>query len=91
MKKILPLLTIALGLAVPAFAQAPSDTALVGAGKPLVDANGDRIGPVYRVGDDGSVQVIVDGKLYNVPAATLSVADGKVVTSLKKKEVLGRH
>jgi hypothetical protein len=60
-------------------------------GKMLVAANGARLGPVYRVGADGSAQIIIDGKMVTVPATTLSSVDGKVQTSLTKSEVLALH
>lgn len=56
-------------------------------GKMLVSANGARLGAVYRVTDDGSAQLIVDGKMVTVPASTLSVVDGKLTTTLSKSEV----
>ena len=56
-------------------------------GKMLVAANGARLGAVYRVTDDGSAQLIVDGKMVTVPASTLSMVDGKLVTTLSKSEV----
>jgi hypothetical protein len=54
----------------------------------LMAANGSRLGPVYRVGADGAVQMILGGKMITVPAATLSSVDGKLTTSLSKNEVL---
>lgn len=59
----------------------------IAAGKMLVAANGARLGAVYRVTQDGSAQLIVDGKMVTVPASTLSVVDGKLTTSLSKSEV----
>lgn len=56
-------------------------------GKMLVASNGARLGAVYRVTDDGSAQVIIDGKMVTVPAATLSVVEGKLTTTLSKSEV----
>jgi hypothetical protein len=56
-------------------------------GKMLLASNGARLGAVYRVTEDGSAQVIVDGKMVTIPADTLSVTDGKLVTSLSKAEV----
>jgi hypothetical protein len=56
-------------------------------GKMLIAANGSRVGSVYRVTSDGSAQLIVDGKLVTIPAATLSVVDGKLTTSLSKDEI----
>ncbi len=56
-------------------------------GKMLVSVDGARLGAVYRVTDDGSAQLIVDGKMVTVPASTLSAVDGKLTTSLSKSEV----
>jgi hypothetical protein len=60
-------------------------------GKMLVAANGARLGAVYRVGPDGSAQIIIDGKMVAVPANTLSNVNGKLTTSLTKSEVLALH
>jgi len=60
-------------------------------GKVLMSSNGARLGTVYRVGPDGSVQIIIDGKMVTVPASTLSNVDGKLTTSLSKSEVLALH
>jgi hypothetical protein len=57
-------------------------------GKMLVTSSGTRLGSVYRVGPDGSAQIIIDGKMVTVPASTLSNVDGKLTTSLSKSEVL---
>jgi hypothetical protein len=60
-------------------------------GKIVVASNGARLGTVYRVGPDGSAQVIMDGKIVTIPASTLSNVDGKLTTSLSKSEVLALH
>ena len=70
---------------------APAAAAVAEKGKMLTAANGARLGAVYRVNPDGSAQIIIDGKLVNVPANTLSVANGKLTTSLTKSEVLALH
>jgi hypothetical protein len=78
----------------PAAAQAPSEAAsapVAAKGKMLVAANGARLGAVYRVGADGSAQIIIDGKMVAVPANTLSSVDGKLTTSLTKSQVLALH
>ena len=83
----------------PAAAQGPSEGASAEAasasvaakGKMLVAANGARLGAVYRVGADGSAQLIIDGKMVTVPANTLSSVDGKLTTSLTKSQVLALH
>jgi hypothetical protein len=60
-------------------------------GSMLISANGSRLAQVYRVGPDGSAQIIIDGKLVTVPAASLSISGGKLTTSLTKSEVLALH
>ena len=67
---------------------AAATAAVVEKGKMLVSSNGSRLGTVYRVGPDGAAQIIIDGKLVSVPAATLSTVDGKLTTSLSKSEIL---
>jgi hypothetical protein len=57
-------------------------------GKMLNDANGGRLALVDRVDQDGSAEIIIDGRLVTVPAATLSVVGGRLMTSLKKPQVL---
>jgi hypothetical protein len=60
-------------------------------GTMLIAANGSRLAQVYKVQADGAAQIIIDGKLVNVPAATLSISNGKLTTSLSKSEVLALH
>lgn len=60
-------------------------------GKMLVAANGARLGLVYRVTPDGSVQIIVDGRITTIPASTLSMANGELTTSLTKNDVISHH
>jgi hypothetical protein len=60
-------------------------------GSMVVAANGARLAPVYRVGPDGSAQIILEGKLVTIPATTLSMSGGKLTTSLTKSEVLALH
>ena len=57
------------------------------AGKMLYGPDGRRIASVYRVRSNGDAELIIDGKLVTVPANTLSVADGKLATSLTKREI----
>jgi hypothetical protein len=83
--------------AVPAAAQteAPSTpaTAQVTAtkGQMLHSADGGRLASVNKVNDDGSVQIIIDGKVVTVPANTLSAPNGELTTSLTKNQVLSLH
>lgn len=60
-------------------------------GSMLISANGSRLAQVYRVGADGSAQIIIDGKLVTVPASSLSLSGGKLTTSLTKAQVLALH
>jgi hypothetical protein len=90
-KKTLSLLLAALIVSAATAVQgaAATPTAPVAApGKMLIDANGGRLALVDRVDQDGSVEIIIDGRLVTVPAATLSVVGGRLVTSLKKPQVL---
>jgi hypothetical protein len=57
--------------------------AAVVAGKTLYAANGKRIGAIYRVKADGTVQVIRNGKMVSYPASSVSVAEGKIVAGSK--------
>ena len=78
----------------PASTSSPEGTAAPASavkGSMLVSANGSRLAQVYRVGPDGSAQIIIDGKLVTVPAATLSISGGKLTTSLTKSEVIALH
>ena len=78
----------------PAAAESPPDAApapSVEKGKMLVAANGSRLGVIYRVGPDGSAQLIIDGHMVAVPANTISNTDGKLTTSLTKSQVLALH
>jgi hypothetical protein len=75
---------------VQAASSAEAASATVGAvkGSMLVAADGARLAPVYRVGPDGSPQIIIDGKMRTIPASTLSMSSGRLTTSLTKREVL---
>lgn len=76
--------------ATPVAAATPvSATATVTAarGQMLVASNGARIGRVARLADDGAPQVIVEGKVVTVPLSTLSVVDGRLVSTLSPAEI----
>ena len=60
------------------------------AGKMLYSADGKRLATIYRVDRDGTVQVILNGKMVTVPADTVSLANGKIQTSLNKSQVGNR-
>lgn len=83
--------TVAFAAQEPSAPEAATTVAVAVKGQMLVGANGARLGPVYRIGADGSAQIFIDGKLVSIPAATLSTANGRLVTSLSKSEVLALH
>ena len=91
MKRLWSVGLLCLFAAVTAAAQGTPSTVVAEKGKMLVASNGARLGNIYRVGADGSAQLIIDGKLVTVPATTLSNVDGKLTTSLSKSEVLALH
>ncbi len=72
--------------ATPAYAQ----TEVVEPGKPLFDADGKRVGAIYRVTADGSPQLIIGGKMVTVPVTSVSVNGGRVVTTITRKELISR-
>lgn len=53
----------------------------------LYDAAGSSVAKVNRVTNDGDVLVIYKGKVRRVQSETLSKTDGKLMTSLTKKEL----
>jgi len=57
-------------------------------GAMLFSADGSRLGSVYRVTNDGSAQIIIDTKIVTVPVATISTTEGKLITTLKKAQVI---
>ena len=59
-------------------------------GKMLYGPDGGRIGAIYRATANGDAQLIVNSRLVTVPAATLSLANGKLATSLTKSEITRR-
>lgn len=77
---ILALSTLATAVTLSPITAQAAETSVV-AGKTLYSANGKRLGAIYRVKADGTVQVIRDGKMISYPASTVSVAEGKVVTN----------
>ena len=84
------LLAIVISLASVASAQPAVATAPVGVaakGQSITSADRVRLGSVVRVNGDGSVAIIFDTRLLILPASTLKVSDGKLSTSLSKREV----
>jgi hypothetical protein len=60
-------------------------------GKMLFGPSGERLAAVYKIGADGSAQIILNGKMVVVPASSLSAADGKLSTSLSKRDLSTAH
>lgn len=60
-------------------------------GKMLYGPAGERLAAVYRIGQDGAAQIILNGKMVSVPAATLNAADGKLSTSKTKRDLLAAN
>lgn len=56
-------------------------------GKMLYTSAGGRLVPVYRVTADGSAQIIFEGKIVTIPASTLTLTEGRLVTSMKKEQI----
>ncbi len=72
---------LALSALAPIAAQAADGSIKVG--KTLFAAeSGKRLGAIYAVRKDGTVQVIRNGKMISFPASTVSVVEGKVVTTV---------
>ena len=67
---------------------ATGEQATITSGKALYSAEGKRLGSVYRVLKDGTVQIIIDGRLLAIKPDTISNQNGKLVTSLTKSAVL---
>jgi hypothetical protein len=64
--------------------------ARIKAGRLIYGAKGGAIGAVYRKTAKGDPQVILEGRFVTVPAATITEAGGKLVTSLTRIELLRR-
>jgi len=56
-------------------------------GAMLYSAEGRRLANIYRVSDSGDAMIIYRSKLVRISAATLSEVEGKLTTSLTRKEV----
>jgi hypothetical protein len=56
-------------------------------GQMLYDSNAARVATVHKVNDDGSVMIILDGKVITIPVNTLSIVDGHLTTNMTKNQV----
>lgn len=77
--------TLPLGLTAPAPAFAQGEGIAID--RPLFDAEGRRVGVINRVADQKWVKVIYKDAFVTIDWATLSVEDGKVKTSLTRKDI----
>ena len=92
-------LALVAALAIPSVAAAESSQSVqavvnevaspvdVNAGQMLYGTDGKRIGKIYRVNEEGNPQLILNGRLITVPASTLTDLQGKVATSLSKRDI----
>jgi hypothetical protein len=90
MNRLVQILASGMMVTVSFAAQASAQSVAV-LGKMLYDAEGKRVAAIYRIADDGTVQVIVSGKLIEVPKTTLSLVDDKLVTSMNKKALMAQR
>lgn len=82
-------------IAVAAFSMAPAAFAQTAApaavklttGQVLRDVDMNKLGPISQINGDGSVQIIYEQRLVTIPAASLSVVDGKAKTSMSRKDL----
>ena len=84
------LIALSLLVAAPFLAPATAATAQVDGsvrGKTLWDAEGKRVGVISRINDNGTVLVIAGSRLVTIAAHTVTNKDGKVATSLTRKEI----
>ncbi|NIJ39353.1 hypothetical protein FHR22_004100 [Sphingopyxis panaciterrae] len=59
-------------------------------GEVLRDTKARIVGKVYKVQPSGAILAIVHRETVRIPAETLSIVDGKLVTTLTKSEALKR-
>lgn len=57
-------------------------------GQTISTADRARLGSVVRVNGDGSVAIIFDSRLLTIPASTLRLENGRLTTSLSRREVI---
>lgn len=57
------------------------------AGEFVTGADGKRIGRIYQVSKEGNAEIINGIRMLVVPAATLSRTDGKLVSTLSRRDL----
>jgi hypothetical protein len=85
-----PLVAFAAFALLPNVAQADEVTSAVKVteGKMLYGPDGQRLAPVYHVNTDGSVQIILNGRLVTIASSGVSELNGKTTASKSKAELL---
>jgi hypothetical protein len=80
---------------VPAFAQsnagseeASSGQVEIKPGRMLYVTKSVGFAPIYSVTEDGSAQVLFEGRRITIPASTITEVDGRLVTSLTKRDIV---
>jgi hypothetical protein len=87
MKKLFMLIAMAITLAQFNAIAHGAENGTAAAGMPLRSQDGHSLGTIYKVAEDGSAKVIVEGRLVTLPVATLHAEGGTVTTTLSKSEV----
>ena len=73
----------------PNMASAADATPVVG--KMLYSTGGKKLAPVYKLDSTSAPQIMLEGKLITIPAATLTEVEGRIETSLTKKDLMTRR
>ena len=81
------LISVATPVAAQSAATGTTAPAVAKKGQMVSSADRARLGSVIRVNGDGSVAIIFDARLLTIPASTLKLDNGKLTTSLSKREV----
>ncbi len=63
----------------------------VSRGQMVVAAGGVRLGPVARLAADGAPRVIFEGRVITVPLSSLTLVDGRLVSSLTRAEIMSAN
>ena len=91
MRKFVVAAAALLSVAIVSSAVAAQEAAAAGLavtpGKMIYISTGQSLAPVYRVTGAGDAQIILNGRLVTIPAASLSDVSGKLTTSLARKDI----
>lgn len=70
---------------------APATTVVATRGQMVVAAGGIRLGPVARLAADGSPRVIFEGRVITVPLSSLTLVDGRLISSMTRAEIFAAN